>query len=100
MDTILLYGYYITILLILLNLAKKINLKRSDKYVDLSKFCIYRTWTNIKKKNATKIVNLKYQLSHEMKRLNYLMDDILYQIFKITYKCIFKKMEKRLMILQ
>ena len=44
MDTILLYYSYYSIL------QKKINLKRSDKYVDLSKFCIYRTWTNIKKK--------------------------------------------------
>ena len=28
-------------------------------------------------------INLKYQLQHRMKNLNYLMDHILYQMFKI-----------------
>ena len=32
----------------------------------------------------TKILDLKYQLQHGMESLNYLMDHILYQIFKIT----------------
>ena len=36
------------------------------------------------KKSYTKIINLQYQLRHGMKNLNYLMDHILYQIFKIT----------------
>ena len=31
-----------------------------------------------------KIINLKYQLQHEMKNLDYLMDHILHQIFKIS----------------
>ena len=35
-------------------------------------------------KSHTNIINLKYQLRHGMKSLNYLMDHILYQIFKIT----------------
>ena len=34
---------------ILLNLSDKINLKRSDKYVALSKLSIYHTWEKIKK---------------------------------------------------
>ena len=34
---------------ILLNLSDKINLKRSDKYVALSKLSIYYTWEKIKK---------------------------------------------------
>ena len=34
---------------LLLNLIDKINLKRSDKYVALSKLNIYYTWKNIKK---------------------------------------------------
>ena len=34
---------------LLLNLADKINLKRIDKYVALSKLSIYYTWKNIKK---------------------------------------------------
>ena len=33
----------------LLNLADKINLKRSDKYVTLSNLSICYTWKNIKK---------------------------------------------------
>ena len=35
-------------------------------------------------KSHTEIINIKYQLRHLMKSLNYLMDHILYQIFKIT----------------
>ena len=34
---------------LLLNLADKINLKRSDKYVSLLNLSIYYTWKNIKK---------------------------------------------------
>ena len=34
---------------LLLNLTDKINLKRSDKYVDSSKLSMYCTWKNIKK---------------------------------------------------
>ena len=34
---------------LLLNLLDKINLKRSNKYVDLSNLSIYYTWKNIKK---------------------------------------------------
>ena len=67
---------------LLLNLSDKINLKRSDRYVALSNLIIYYTWKNIK--SYTKIINLKYQPRHGMKSLNYLMDQILYQIFKIT----------------
>ena len=33
-------------------------------------------------KSHTKIIHLKYQLLYGMKSLNYLMGDILYQIFK------------------
>ena len=58
---------------LLFNLSDKINLKRSDKYVDLSNLSIYYAWKNIKK--SYKIINLKYQLNHRMKSLNYLLDD-------------------------
>ena len=34
---------------LLLNLADKIDLKRSDKYVALSNLSMYYTWKNIKK---------------------------------------------------
>ena len=43
---------------LLLNLADKINLRRSDKYVSLSNFSIYYTWININnsyKNNTFKI---------------------------------------------
>ena len=40
---------------LLLNLADKINLKRSDKYVALSNLSIYYTRKNIK--SHTKIIN-------------------------------------------
>ena len=36
------------------------------------------------KKVITKIMNQKYQLRHGVKSLNYLMDNIVYQIFKIV----------------
>ena len=36
-----------------------------------------------KQKSHTKIINLKYQLRHEMMGSNYLINHILYQIFKI-----------------
>ena len=35
-------------------------------------------------KSHTVIINLKYQLQRAMKSLNYVMDYILYHIFKIT----------------
>ena len=63
-----------------LNITDKINLKRIDKYIVLSNLSIYYTWKNIKK---SKRINLKYQLKREIKSLNYQIDHILYQIFKI-----------------
>ena len=68
---------------LLLNLADKIVLKKNDKYVVSSNLNIYYTWKN--NKSHTKIINLKYQLQHEMKNLNYLMGYILYQIFKTIF---------------
>ena len=62
---------------LLISLIDKINSKRSDKYVALSNLSIYYTWKNI----AT--INLKYQLQHGTKNMNYLKDHILYQILKI-----------------
>ena len=65
---------------LLFNLTDKINLKRSDKYVALSNHLLYMEKY---KKSHTKIINSKYQLQNGMKSLNYLIDHILYQIFKI-----------------
>ena len=44
------------------NLRDKINLKRSDKYVTLSKLSIYYTWKNIKKPYK----NNKFKISAAM----------------------------------
>ena len=63
-------------------LLNKINLQRSYRYVALSNLSIYYTWKSIKK--SDKKINLKHQLRHSMKSFNFLMDHILYQIFKIT----------------
>ena len=60
---------------LLFNLTDKINLKRSDEYVALSNLSIYYTWKYIKR-------SYKNKLQHRMKSLNYLMDHILYQMFK------------------
>ena len=67
---------------LIFNLTDKINLKRSDKYVALSNLSISHTRKKYKKSHI-RTINLKFQLQHGMKKLNYLMDDILYQIFKI-----------------
>ena len=67
-------------------LTDKINLKRSDN----GKI----------QKSHSKVINLKYQLQHGIENLNYLMDHILYEIFKIIFDISFKNMKKRLIILQ
>ena len=36
------------------------------------------------KESYTRTINLKFQLQHGMKNFSYLMDQIVYQIFKIT----------------
>ena len=47
----------------------------------------------------TKIMNLKYQLQHGMKSLNYLVDRIRYQIFKAILNISSKNMKQLLIIL-
>ena len=66
---------------LLLNLADKIDLKRSDKYAVLSKLSIYYTWKKIKKSNK----NNKFKISAPMwnEKFELLMDHILCVIFKI-----------------
>ena len=66
---------------LILNLSDKINLKRIDNYVALSNLSICYSWKKIKDKLET--INLKYHLLRGMINLNYLMDSIMYQIFKI-----------------
>ena len=83
---------------LLLNLSDKINFKRSDKYITLSNLSIYYTRKNIKK--SYKNNKFKISTATRIKNLNYLMDHILYQIFKIILSIASKNMEKRLIILQ
>ena len=74
---------------LLLNLTSKIKLRRSDKYVDLSNLSIYYTGKNIKKSyknNKSKILAPTWT-----EDFNYLMDHILYQIFKIILNISLKK---------
>ena len=65
---------------LLLNLTDTLDL-RKDKYIALSNLRIYYTLENIK--SYIRTISLKFQLQHGMKNLNYLMDHILYQIYKI-----------------
>ena len=65
-----------------LKLTDKIDLRNGKKVIALSNLSIYYTWKNIKGSYNNK--NLKYQPSHGMMNLSYLMDLILYQIYKIT----------------
>ena len=60
---------------LLLNLTNKIKLKRSDMLLYQILVCTI--------KSHIKRIDSKYQLQRGMKNLNYLMDHILYQIFKI-----------------
>ena len=66
---------------LILHLTDKIDLRRDEKSIVLSNLSIYYTWKNIKKSyNNNK---LKYLFQYGMVNLNYQMDYILYQIFKI-----------------
>ena len=69
----------------LLNLLDETNLRRNDQDVALSSFTIQGKYKNFMQKT-----NLKYQLRHKMKSLNYLMDHILYQVFKISLNLSYK----------
>ena len=77
---------------LLLNFLDKINLKRSDTHIVLSNLSIYIHGKI--QKSHTKIINLKYQLEHGIKHLNYLKDHIVYQIFKISLNIHLKNMGK------
>ena len=75
---------------LLLNLTGKINLKKSDKYIDLSNFSVYYTWKNIRKSYK----NNKFKISTPTWNGTFELPDglILYQIFKIIFNKSWKKM--------
>ena len=68
---------------LLLNVADKINLERSNRYVALLNLSIYYIWKDITIISHISTAKLKYQLQRGTKNLNYLIDHVLYQIFKI-----------------
>ena len=63
---------------LIFKLTNKLDLRRGEKIIALSNLSIYYMWKNIKSS-----YNLKYQHQHGMINLSYLMDRILYKIFKI-----------------
>ena len=82
----------------LLDLADKINLKKSDKYFALSNFTIYYTWKSII--NSCK--NNKFKISAWTWNEEFELPDghILYQIFKTILSISSKYMRQLLIILQ
>ena len=73
---------------LVLKLTNKLDLRIGEKIIALSNLSIYCTWKNVKNHIIT--VNLKYLCPHGVINLNYQMDRIPYQIFKIILS-IFKK---------
>ena len=62
---------------LILKLTNKLYLRIGKNFIALSNLSIYCTWKNII------TINLKNLHQHRMINLNYQMDRILYQIFKI-----------------
>ena len=63
--------------------SRQNKLKKSDKYVALSNLAF--TIHGKMSKTHTKIINLKFQLRHGIKSLNYLMDHVMYEILFSMY---------------
>ena len=85
---------------LLLNISNKTDLKRSDNYVVLLNLSSYYTWQNIEKShknNEFKISGLEWS---GMKYLNYVIDHILYQIFKTSWSISSKSLKYLQIIFQ
>ena len=67
--------------ILVLKLTNKLGLRIGEKTVTFSNLNIYYTWKSIK--HSYNIKKFKISVPHGMINLNYLMDHILYQIFKI-----------------
>ena len=83
---------------LLLNLADKMNLKRSDKYVAFSNLSTYYAWTKIKepyKNNKFKILDPTWNEEFELPDGSYFVSDI-----TDDFEYILKNKEKCLIILQ
>ena len=78
---------------LVLKLADKLNLRRGQKIVALSNLSIYYTCKNIKSSYKNNKFNL---LQHGVMNLNYKMDHIQYQIFKIILSIFLRSLVKML----
>ena len=64
---------------VLLYLIDKINLKKSDRYIDLSNLSMYCNWRNIKKSNKNNEIKIKDQTRSQLFELpdeSYSVSDI------------------------
>ena len=82
---------------LLLKLACKLDLRRGQKNVALSNLSIYYTWKNVKSSYKNNKYVLQYLLQYVVMNLNYQMDHIQYQIFKIILNILLKNIVKVLM---
>ena len=73
-----------------LTLADKLNLKDPNKNMALANLSIYYTWKTLNLHITT--INFKLLLQLGMMNLIYLMDPILFQIFKIILNISLKNM--------
>ena len=71
-----------------LKLTNKLDFRLGENVIALSNLSIYYTWKNIKTQTIT--INLKYHHLRGMINLNYQMDHILHQIFRL-FSVYFKK---------
>ena len=80
------------------NLADKINLKRSHKYITLSNLTMYYIWKNIRKLYKKN----KFKMSAPTWNEKFDLRDGLYSVSDIQdyFEYILKNMEKRLIIFQ
>ena len=83
---------------LILNLADKIDLQRSEISIALSNLSIYYTWKNIKSSN----VNNKFKISAPRWNDKFVLPDESYSVSDIQeyFEYILKNMKKRLIILQ
>ena len=78
---------------LILKLTNKLDLRIGKKVIALSNLSIYYTWKIIKSSYS----NNKFRIWNRMMNLNYQMDRILYQIFKIILNTFRKYMGKIMM---
>ena len=77
---------------LILKITNTLDLRMSENVIALSNLSIYYTLRNMKSSYIT--INIKYLHQHGMINLNYQMDGILYQVFRIILSIFLKNMEK------